>query len=101
MYTHSPLIGSFSTRLILFEPAETPEAAIRCSLVETPLDSPLEYAALSYTWDAQSASYSIECGGGMLNVALNCWAVFRALRDKQELPKFWEPQKSEFFHSAT
>ncbi|KAJ4298023.1 hypothetical protein N0V90_005922 [Kalmusia sp. IMI 367209] len=89
MYLYTPLTGSFSIRLLLLQPAAALDEAIRCSLVETPLDSALEYSALSYTWDGQSPSCPIECDDGELNVTPNCWAALRRLRDKQELRNLW------------
>lgn len=88
-YIYTQLMGSFSIRLVLLKLAATPDEVIHYSLVETSLDSALEYSALSYTWDSQSPSCPIECGDGKLNVTPNCWAALRRLRGEQELRKFW------------
>jgi hypothetical protein len=49
MDIYTPLTDAFSTCLLALEPAATPDEIARWRLVETPLDAPPAYTALSYT----------------------------------------------------
>src|ERR1700685_3024185 len=88
-YMHVPLKGSYSIRVLSLYPASSHAAPLCCSLAEIPLDPAPEYSALSYSWDAQSPSCPIDCGGSVLGITSNCDFALRQLRDEQEVKKFW------------
>lgn len=88
-YVHTPLKYSFSTRVLLLEPALTSTAPFRCRLEEVSLHSSPDYSALSYAWDAQSPSCPVECDGNILKVTPNCQAALRRLRNQHDDCRLW------------
>jgi hypothetical protein len=88
-YKHVPLKASYSIRVLCLKPALDHDAPLVCTLVERLLDPAPEYSALSYAWDAQSPSCSVECGGGVLSVTQNCEFALRRLRSEKEVRSLW------------
>ena len=88
-YVHKKLTQQNSTRVLLLNPASIATAPVRCSLVEIVVDSPPEYTALSYAWDAQQPSCAVECDGGTLLVTSNCLAALQQLRHHHDTRRLW------------
>jgi hypothetical protein len=88
-YVHTPLTDSFSTRILLLEPAVAPTAPLRCSLQEVSFCSNPEYSALSYSWDAQTPCCPIECDSGILHITSNCQAALQRLRKEHDECRLW------------
>jgi hypothetical protein len=88
-YLHIPLKGSYSIRVLSLYPAPSHAVPLCCSLAELPLEPAPGYLALSYSWDAQSPSCLIDCGGSVLGITPNCDSALRQLRHEQEVRKFW------------
>ncbi|EXJ62883.1 hypothetical protein A1O7_03325 [Cladophialophora yegresii CBS 114405] len=88
-YMHVPLSSPRHIRLVVLLPAENHAAPLNFCIVETTLDQPLPYAALSYSWDAPAGSTKLDCGNGVLPVTPNCEAALRYLRGKTYSRLMW------------
>lgn len=49
-------------------------SVIRCNLHTCDLSDPLDYVALSYTWDRDNQTKYIECGGKPMRIGRNLWS---------------------------
>jgi hypothetical protein len=76
-FEYQALHGTNSIRAIKLFPALDRDRPIIIDLSEFPLNSPIEYEALSYTWDDQKPTRDITCNEKSLCVTEN---VFQALR---------------------
>lgn len=56
MYRYQPLSDPRAIRLIMLHKSPDDNAPLSCAIVETTLDKPANYYALSYTWGTESAS---------------------------------------------
>ncbi|ETI23261.1 hypothetical protein G647_05060 [Cladophialophora carrionii CBS 160.54] len=88
-YTHVPLSSPRHIRVVVLRPAENLAAPLDFCIVETSLDQPLPYSAVSYAWDAPSGSTELNCGNGSLLVTPNCEAALRYLRGKTATRRLW------------
>ncbi len=82
-YEHQPLTLPNSIRVLVLEPARSPEAPIHCSLDEVDLDnitSSSAYEALSYVWGDRVGTIPILCHGKQLLVTPNCYGALVQLR---------------------
>ncbi|KAI0101358.1 heterokaryon incompatibility protein-domain-containing protein [Nemania sp. FL0031] len=82
-YEHLPLPSPRSIRVLILEPAISPEARIKCSLERVHLDNIHKsslYEALSYTWGLEDAVDEIMCHGKPLVVQPNCYRAIKNLR---------------------
>ncbi|OCT54968.1 hypothetical protein CLCR_02818 [Cladophialophora carrionii] len=88
-YTHVPLSNPRHIRVVVLRPAENLAAPLDFCIVETSLDQPLPYLAVSYAWDAPSGNTELNCGNGSLLVTPNCEAALRYLRGKIATRRLW------------
>ncbi|KAF3808423.1 hypothetical protein GCG54_00013062 [Colletotrichum gloeosporioides] len=90
-YCYQPLSHQRAVRLIIFHPSLEDNAPLSCSLVETSLDQPEDYYALSYTWGGETpsqpmfihddaASDTSESSTATILVTPNCATALRRLR---------------------
>jgi Heterokaryon incompatibility protein (HET) len=94
MFRHIQLPNPRAIRILVLEPTIDPSSEIKCSLYFTSLDDPLEFEALSYSWDSQTLSHPILCrqlfaGPDVyftLNVTYNCLAALKRFR-LSDLPR--------------
>ncbi|KAG6353987.1 hypothetical protein INS49_004958 [Diaporthe citri] len=56
MYRYQPLSDPRATRLIMLRKSHDVSAPLSCAIVETTLDKPANYYALSYTWGTEAPS---------------------------------------------
>ncbi|KAJ8118188.1 hypothetical protein OPT61_g794 [Boeremia exigua] len=89
----SNFIGPRSIRVLELQPAVDSADPIHCELKPLSLnDFPqwhANYTALSYTWDGQTPSKEINCGGGSLFITPNCDVAIRQLRSPTEIKILW------------
>ncbi|KAF3025093.1 hypothetical protein E8E14_014564 [Neopestalotiopsis sp. 37M] len=88
-YGYSPLSSTRHTRLILLHSSEVDNYPITCDLVETDIDEPPVYEALSYTWNNEKPSKPLDIlvpgvssGVQTLLVTTNCARALRILRKR-------------------
>ena len=56
MYQYQTLSDTRATRLIMLRKSDDDNAPLSCAIVETLLDNPANYYALSYTWGSEAPS---------------------------------------------
>lgn len=85
-YRYAPLPGPRAIRLIMLQAGDD-DAPLCCEIVETDLDDPRDYSALSYTWGGESPSLPmtvLPAGGNseprVMLLTPNCAAALRILR---------------------
>jgi hypothetical protein len=88
-YCHSSLKSPRSIRVLHLNSSDSATQPLGCSLEEISLDNVPEYDALSYSWDAQTASEAVDCDGKILNITPNCVAALRQLRRKKAKRTMW------------
>ncbi|KAF6804607.1 HET domain-containing protein [Colletotrichum sojae] len=93
-YRYYPLLGPRAIRLIMLHGSVTENAPLCCEIVDTDLEDPGEYSALSYTWGGESPSLPMTVMPGnnkhisgddpspsqVLLLTPNCAAALRILR---------------------
>lgn len=90
-YSYQPLPHQRAIRLIILYPSLEDNAPLSCSLVETSLDQPEDYYALSYTWGGETpsqpmfvhedaASAAFGSSTSTILITPNCAAALRKLR---------------------
>jgi hypothetical protein len=79
-YLYNPLTFYDSIRLIRLHGNPLEEAPLCCDIVECTLRDPLEYEAISYTWQGQKASRKLQCPSETLLITPNCEAALRRFR---------------------
>lgn len=93
MYRYQPLSDPRATRLIMLRESSDNDAPLSCAIVETTLDKPANYYALSYTWgtEAPSEAMSIFPAGDstaagpsaqVIPLTSNCAAALKVLRKR-------------------
>lgn len=93
MYRYQPLSDPRATRLIMLRKSPDENAPLSCAIVETTLDKPANYYALSYTWGSEGPSEamaifpdrdSTTAGTSVQNIVLtpNCAAALKLLRKR-------------------
>lgn len=87
-YQYQPLQSSRSIRLLELEPSDK-TSALRCNLIEAPLDDAPKYNALSCPWGSQDLSRHIYCYGKILAITENCRDILRHLRSKLQSQMLW------------
>lgn len=60
MYQYQPISDPRATRLIMLRKSPDENAPLSCAIVETTLDKPANYYALSYTWGSEGPSEAME-----------------------------------------
>lgn len=60
MYLYQPLSDPRATRLIMLRKSPDENAPLSCAIVETTLDKPANYYALSYTWGIEGPSEAMD-----------------------------------------
>lgn len=88
-FTYPPLPSPKHTRVIQLLPASSYSSMIKIRLVDTHVDCPRDYEALSYTWDGQARTEPIECNGGHIKVTINAESALRRLRRKYRSRYLW------------
>ncbi|KAF6833882.1 HET domain-containing protein [Colletotrichum musicola] len=92
-YRYSPLPSPRAIRLIMLHGSVTEDAPLCCEIIETDLEDPGEYSALSYTWGGESPSLPMtvmpgsnsnsgrnEDSSQIMFLTPNCAAALRILR---------------------
>lgn len=79
-FEYQPLHNPNSIRVIELLPALNRDKPIIIKLSISPLDPPVQYEALSYTWDDQKPRREITCDGASLCVTENVFQALRQLR---------------------
>jgi hypothetical protein len=93
-YHFIPIESSRHIRTVHLQPASSLIAPLRCTISSVCLDNGFEevglkYTALSYSWDDQRPSRSIDVDGRTLCVTPNCQAAMRQLRNRTEVVILW------------
>ena len=91
---YQPLTEADSIRLLLIQPASSPTAEIKCSLLHTTLfqcDHEIidHYTALSYVWGTSPMNRIIHVDGYPVNVTPTLEAAIRDLRDETRPLRIW------------
>jgi hypothetical protein len=94
MYKHQPLPTRRSIRLLRLQASASVDNDLICDLDVVSLDDDCpKYAALSYSWDAETPSRPLECRTGaslgLLDVTPNCAAALRQLRHPADEVTLW------------
>jgi hypothetical protein len=77
-----------SIRLVSIDHDQT-QSPVSCTLIETPLDKPISYLALSYAWGDPTATGQILCNNQPLQVTESLIAAMRQLRQRYPSVLFW------------
>lgn len=89
-YQHTPLSTLRSFRILYLEPHHgNASAGVKCRIEECSLDVPPSYTALSYAWDSQTATFSIDCGLRTLKITPNCERALYAARKEDTSISMW------------
>jgi hypothetical protein len=89
-YKHIPLKTERSIRVLYVQPTTSSADELRCKLQHLSLDRKSQsYVALSYTWDAQIPTCSIDCDGRVLYITPNCHAALVKLRSRDFSLPMW------------
>jgi hypothetical protein len=88
-FHHKPLGQTTkSVRLLEVLPGLACEP-IKCMLSQHDLDDEPSYLALSYTWDRDGRTRTIECDGTRLDIGYNLWMFLCKFRTKQMLRQYY------------
>lgn len=93
MYRYQPLTNPRAIRLIMLRKSPDDNAPLSCAIMETTLDTPANYYALSYTWGSEAPgevmaifpardSGSVGTSAQIISLTPNCAAALRLLRKR-------------------
>jgi hypothetical protein len=86
---YTPLSSASSIRVLQLLPAKNSHAPLECRLLETSLDSPSEYKALSYVWGDEKDPSTITCNGAQLPITRNLDSALRRFRHEANEVILW------------
>ena len=84
LFEYQALHGSNNIRVIELLPAIDRNKPIIINIRESSSESPIQYEALSYTWDDQKPTRDITCNEARLQVTENVFQALRQLRISRE-----------------
>jgi hypothetical protein len=84
-----PLSSASFIRVVQLLPAKNSQAPLECRLLETSLDSPSEYKALSYVWGDEKDPSTITCDGAQLSITCNLDSALRNFRHETNEVILW------------
>jgi hypothetical protein len=87
-YKYEPLLKSNDIRVLLLYPGHKKDD-ISCELKTLSLDTPCEYAAISYAWGGGQNEHRIRCGNCAIAVRQNLYLALRQFRHKSKIQMFW------------
>jgi hypothetical protein len=86
---YKPLSSASSMRVLQLVPAKTSHVPLECRLLETSLNSPSEYKALSYVWGDENDPSTITCDGAQLSITRNLESALRRFRHETNEVILW------------
>lgn len=91
-YEYQSLQTERSFRVLLLQPARSPDEPIQFNLEEAGLDNAPQYLAISYTWDDQLPDQDAFCHGRLLRITPNCSDILTMLRHADRPRAVWIDQ---------
>lgn len=78
-----------SIRLVELEPDRLGSSTLQIKLLDTRLDAPVRYEALSYVWGQPARSRTVICEGNSISVTDNLFDALQALRLHNKPRRLW------------
>ena len=88
-YQYRSLSSPRAIRVLELLPAASLHRKLHCGLVETSVDDPLPFDALSYVWGYPQGDKPLICGGQTILITENCELALRYLRRKDRKVLLW------------
>ncbi|KAH8883111.1 HET-domain-containing protein [Thozetella sp. PMI_491] len=89
LYQYKRLSNARCTRIIRLHPSRDKRAELKLELCEMPVDQPVSYRALSYTWGGQPSDRKVTCYGKQLLITANAHAALKRLRGGSQACYVW------------